>query len=352
MSESSVFAGTPPLDSETWRALLRSTYGTEMTVGEPSTFAGWWHSFSACGFLASAIRIECGSRGFDPDRNAYRAERTQRDVRRAGLDHYVALFQGAGRTAVIQNGQVVELAAGDVGLEDTSRPLTLVSSGYSERRVLVLPRQSLISHIGFEPQGGFLARSGTTRLLHQLLRDAIDEEELLAAPARSYMQMAVYDLLGALLAGSDPFLRYNTDNLFARICGIIRERFADPDFGPGEAAAEAGISLRYLQKLFTERGSTCIHYIHALRLDHAARLLQRRVSLRTGQPLSEIAYACGFNDYSYFVRKFRQRFGYPPSATPECSARKGPTLEPVKRHDITGPITREVTPVQQTIDGK
>jgi AraC family transcriptional regulator, positive regulator of tynA and feaB len=78
--------------------------------------------------------------------------------------------------------------------------------------------------------------------------------------------------------------------------------------------AESGISLRYLQKLFTARGSTCSEFIYSLRLDHAARLLQRRASLATGQPLSEIAYVCGFRDYTHFARKFRQRFGYSPGA--------------------------------------
>jgi len=33
--------------------------------------------------------------------------------------------------------------------------------------------------------------------------------------------------------------------------------FADPDFGLCEVVAEARISLRYTQKLFTERNSTC-----------------------------------------------------------------------------------------------
>jgi AraC family transcriptional activator of tynA and feaB len=80
--------------------------------------------------------------------------------------------------------------------------------------------------------------------------------------------------------------------LFARICGIVRDRFADPDLDPSEVAAEGGVSLRYLQKLFTVRGTTCIHYIQSLRLDHAARLLPR-AALDVGQPLSEIAYACG-----------------------------------------------------------
>jgi AraC-like DNA-binding protein len=40
----------------------------------------------------------------------------------------------------------------------------------------------------------------------------------------------------------------------------------------------------------------------------------QKPSLGTGQPLSEIAYACGFRDYTHFARKFRQRFGYSPGA--------------------------------------
>jgi len=34
----------------------------------------------------------------------------------------------------------------------------------------------------------------------------------------------------------------------------------------------------------------------------------------TGQPLSEIAYACGFRDYAHFARRFRKRFGHSPGA--------------------------------------
>jgi len=79
-------------------------------------------------------------------------------------------------------------------------------------------------------------------------------------------------------------------------------------------AAEAGISLRYLQKLFTVRGSTCRHHIYSARLDHAARLIERRALTKTGQPLSDIAYNCGFRDYTHFARGFRKRFGSAPGS--------------------------------------
>jgi hypothetical protein len=35
------------------------------------------------------------------------------------------------------------------------------------------------------------------------------------------------------------------DRLFARFCGVIKDRCADPDFGSAEMAAETGVSLCY-----------------------------------------------------------------------------------------------------------
>jgi AraC-like DNA-binding protein len=137
----------------------------------------------------------------------------------------------------------------------------------------------------------------------------------MSVSANAYMRLAFYDLLGAIFAPSDPEDgSLHTDRLFARIRDIIKEHFADPDFGPCEVAAEAGISLRYLQKLFTARNSTCSHFIHSVRLDQAARLLERRSFLKTSQPISEIAYASGFGDYTNFNRKFRRRFGHTPGS--------------------------------------
>jgi transcriptional regulator GlxA family with amidase domain len=69
------------------------------------------------------------------------------------------------------------------------------------------------------------------------------------------------------------------------------------------------------------RGTTCSHFINSLRLDHASRLLQRRASLKHPEPLREIAIACGFLDYAHFSRKFRERFGHPPSAHPNGKGR-------------------------------
>jgi len=142
------------------------------------------------------------------------------------------------------------------------------------------------------PQACLYGRGGTVaaRVLRQLVLDGIGGEESTAAMAGPHMRLALYDLLGALFALSDPGpVSRHADRLFARIRSVIKDRCADPDFGPAEVAAETGISLRYVQKLLTARGSR-------------GASLERRASLVTGQHLSEIAHACGFRDYAHFAR--------------------------------------------------
>ncbi|WP_407158234.1 helix-turn-helix domain-containing protein [Bradyrhizobium sp. STM 3557] len=301
------------MNYEQWRDLLRPNFGL-YTIDNPKAFAGRVRSRHIFGLNVSEIR-----------NNKCRCERTQRDIRIDGVDHCLAVFQVAGRSTIIQNDQAVALGVGDVAFIECARPATYLNDGHEQWIVLQLPRQHLISTLGFEPRGGLSGRSRTraSRLLFQLVLDAVEDEEPVPILAGNYMQLAVYDLLGALFAPADPAVgSLQSDRLFNRICDIIKDRFPDPDFGPQEIAAEAGISLRYLQKLFTNRGCTCSGVIQSLRLDQAARNIERRASLKSGQPLSAIAYASGYRDYTSFARAFRQRFGHAPGGA--CHVRRRP----------------------------
>ena len=303
--------GTPVLDFEAWRALLRANCGRDIEVSAPNAFTGWMRPFNACGLEATSVKFRWGS--VSPGCSHNRVEESYRDIRCDGGDHYLIIFQLAGQTAMAQTDQAAQLASGDVALVDAALPITYLSRFRSQQWLtLRLPRKSVRSHFGFEPRGG-VGKQGTraSRLLFDLISNA--DMEATSSSADIYMQFAVYDLVGALFAPSDSrSLARGSDKLFQRICDMIRDGFSDPDFGPLEVAAEAGVSLRYVQKLLTERGTTCNELIYANRLDHAAHLLHRRALLNTGQPLTEIAYDCGFRDYAHFARRFRKRFGYSP----------------------------------------
>jgi AraC family transcriptional activator of tynA and feaB len=304
MSKNDNIPHGPQLDYDAWIASLRELGARRHQLAvEPSSFTGWARPLDVCGL--AGLNLSC---------NADRVKRTVLDIRLDGRDHYYALIQVAGHMTMSQNDQTGQLVVGDVAIVDSARPVIhLPHTGDAQWLTLQLPRRSLASHLGFEPPGGIRGGTAAGRLLHHMVLDALGGDGLSSPRADSYMQLAVYDLLGALLAPSDPGQgSRSTDKLFARVCGVMRERFADPDFGPFDVAVEAGISLRYVQKLFTERGTTCTQYLYSLRLDRAAQLLRRRAHLGKSQPISEIAYACGYNDYSHFARNFRRRFGLPP----------------------------------------
>ena len=126
------FVGTPRLNLEEWAALLRSTCGGDHEVIDPNAFAGWRRRVSVYGVAAAPLKIQCGLAAVDHGGNTYRFERTRRDVRLADADFYCASFQVAGRSAVTQNEQTVQLADGDIGLVEGARPSTRLSDNGSQ----------------------------------------------------------------------------------------------------------------------------------------------------------------------------------------------------------------------------
>ena len=102
------------LDYDAWREVLRSMCGRYNPEGvEPNAFAGWVRPVSVSGI--TALNIGC---------NAHRVERTSRDARLDGVDHYFAVFQVGGQSAMTHNDQAVRLAVGDVAFVDAAQPVT------------------------------------------------------------------------------------------------------------------------------------------------------------------------------------------------------------------------------------
>ena len=197
----------PHLDFEAWKDQIRKMGGRfDPQVIDPKAFAGWVRPISAYGLIAA----EVGS-------NARVVERTQRNVRVDGADHYVVLFQLAGHSAMTHNEEAVRFGVGDVVLVDVGRPATFFAGNAGESwntMALLLPRQALVSHLGFEPRGGLHRRNGTAvgRLLLDLIRNA-GEEEVPPSRTECYVRLAVHDLVGALFAPSDWAPARHSDKL-------------------------------------------------------------------------------------------------------------------------------------------
>jgi AraC family transcriptional regulator, positive regulator of tynA and feaB len=306
MRSSFDFTNVPQRAYEEWADALRTYPWGTPKVSEPKAFTALRSSQTTYGFELGVTKHKCGPR------HAYSVKREHHDVRFDKVDHYHVLFQAAGSATVIQNDQISELAPGDTVLVDAARPSLVVNNGGIQFD-LVLPRQPLMFHVGLELRGGLRSPRGVSagRVLRQIIADA-DEGGDLSDWANGQMQRVIYELVAVLFEPKSNVMPV-PDAVFKRVCDIIRDGHADPNLTPVVVAAEAGMSVRKLQALFTSRGLTCTEYIHSVRLEQASFLIRQREFLRTKELLNQISFGCGYHDHNYFVRVFRRRFGQSPS---------------------------------------
>ena len=104
-----------------------------------------------------------------------------------------------------------------------------------------------------------------------------------------------------------PATLAHRQGLMTRIHGFIRENASDPALDPAAVARAHHISVRLLQALFAESGSSPARFIRDERLIEARRLLD------TGESISRAGALSGFPDPGTFTRAFPRRFGCTPS---------------------------------------
>lgn len=101
-----------------------------------------------------------------------------------------------------------------------------------------------------------------------------------------------------------------SQNLFMHLKGIITTSAHDTSFDVPGLAALAGISIRYIHKIFSNNDSTFGKELLNARLGVAERLLNDPSFQQLS--ISEIAWRAGFSDASHFSRRFKARWHMTP----------------------------------------
>lgn len=232
--------------------------------------------------------------------------------RAPGSDHYVLIHMRSGRIDLAARAHSSRLNIGDMVLLSAAEAFRFESPAHTSSLVLQfqhawLQRRLPLADncIGRRVDG----HRGWGRTLSSALWN-IEPAEISAwqqPPAGVAEQIA-----GLLTLALEPQRAATRgDTLLAQIHDVLRHRFEDPALGPGDVAAALGISKRYLHQLCARSGVTFNQHLFALRIDHACRLLGN-ASYAT-LTITDIAFACGFSDASYFSRVFRQRCNVTPS---------------------------------------
>lgn len=101
----------------------------------------------------------------------------------------------------------------------------------------------------------------------------------------------------------------------------VARAYRDPQLSVAHVAQRHGLSVRQVQRLFEEDGSTFTAHLQNCRLAHVQRML---IDPRHAHQLvATLAYDAGFSDLAAFNRLFKQRFGAAPTQVREAALRGG-----------------------------
>lgn len=207
----------------------------------------------------------------------------------------------------LEAGEAIAIAQGQV-FDFENIP---ADDGDYEARWLVLDPQT-VAAFG-EPEGA--QPVAPARLLGRMspgLSDAF-ENAVLALQDEGDLPDAVIrhrvtELLAWLGAFGARFSLMLPDSFAARI-RRLSGTLPDEGWTSPEIAGRLGVSEATLRRRLQEEGSNLRAVLTDIRMTHAMNLLQS-----SNMPVSAIAASAGFESQSRFAIRFRQRFGFPPTA--------------------------------------
>ncbi len=229
------------------------------------------------------------------------------------LDGVAEFFDGLNSHALI---------AGDMAYGQSGIPARLQFKSDCSQLFIKIPEialsQRMIAPLSLDV--GYLSgQSGVSHVLSGMLCSLAESLADISEIELRPVELALTEFLIACLAREGQLPGGNTVGKHAdavrtahlhRICQTIETCLGDTKLNPQRIADEHGVSLRYLQKLFTLSGQTFSGYVRGRRLERCRNDLAS--PLYAHLSITEICYRWGFNGSAHFSRAFREQFKQSP----------------------------------------
>ena len=310
-----------------WADLIaRNVNPMRIEVAGPHPFRGKVQARAVAGLAVSAV----SGAGF-------RALHGRSEVALTDKHFHVACVHLGGEARITHGDELVCLRHGDVflteprchfalGLEEPWRHLVVAFPTHWLDGRLTRPELASRAVLRAQPLARFWARH---------LADGYALADALSPVAAALFAQYSIDLLAQALEeqGRPPYSPTKAwrAGVFLRACRLITLEFGDPTLTPERIAAGAQVSTRTLDRIFSDHGETVMRRTYDERVHQAARLLQDAGAAH--RTITEIAFACGFNDASHFGRAFVARV----HMTPSRWRRRGSDGRPINLHASSMP---------------
>lgn len=245
------------------------------------------------------------------------------------LDHLILAINLSGTFAGRRGNREIVCGASDAFLLSFSDPACYVRATVGEILTLRVPRAALdasVRNLDDATMRPIPRNSEALRLLKTYVGLIEDNNHEVATPAlRHSIASHVHDLIACIIGdmrggGRAPATSGVQAARLHAIKADVAANAARRDLTLDAVAARHNISPRHIRRLLASEGTSFTDLVQGQRLLRAYRLLTDPQS--AGRSVSEIGFAVGFGDLSYFNRTFRRRFGCTPSEARERAMRE------------------------------
>lgn len=245
-------------------------------------------------------------------------ERSAKSIDQDGENCYFVTLQRKGHGRIRQMGREIELRPGEFAVVDSAIPYVITFNEPVDRLVARFPKKE------FERRGCsserfcgqvFQGATGAGQIAARLLGMLSDSGGDLDAGLGISLSAAALDAIvlsdeNAVPSDRKP-QRHSQTELLRRVRIFVLANLNDPGLSTVSVAHAAGISVRYLHKVFADTGTSLNKWIQQERLVRCHRQLSNPGNLH--RSIQDIALSNGFNDSGYFSNRFLRAYGTTPS---------------------------------------
>ena len=246
--------------------------------------------------------------------------RGKNEIKRSATDQLFLILQKRGGCEVFSEvGDAVRMLAGDAILVNPQTPYILNFQGAADQICIQIPSADIRQRISNQDHlivGRKIDRADSvSKVLAASINDLAESVERSAEEAESSVDLFYDVIVGCLrrICQKFPSRDYAPRlTAFNALVGFVVNNLTAEELSPAAAAAELGMSLRSLNRLCYENGTTFGKLVLNSRLTAAAHALRESRGDARGR-ITHIAFELGFADLSHFSKAFKAKYGVSPA---------------------------------------
>ncbi|MDR6659383.1 AraC-like DNA-binding protein [Tardiphaga robiniae] len=245
----------------------------------------------------------------------HRVIRGAREIRKTPLEYYFVNMQIRGDVLARQHGREALIRPDEFYIVDSTEPYDLDYRSDLEIFSFRVPKKRLDPLLA-SPAGSTAIRIGRENPIGHLAIDflkSVVRQPSIPDQAQDAVADTIAKLVALSLGGSSEVAEAASSNvrrsLLYAILRYIDENIPDPSLSVESVCRRFHIMPRYLHRLFETAETSFGAIVRAKRLERCAAELSRNQK----RSIATVAFACGFNDISYFNRTFKKAYDVSPT---------------------------------------